>query len=110
MEGYPGCVVLVDLLTKRDFVWMHRSTGLSAIFYSLRRFPNVQKVIMGGIGFKAGGHFNGVGEFTGKTEAADRITIPHWPESAKLKIETTDKAASELAGLKFWEGEVFYHK
>lgn len=99
--------VIPDLIFKREFIWMHRSTGLGSILYSLQRFPEVNQIVVGGIGLIAGGHFNEIGEFTSKTARADQITIKHWPEKLKKNISITDKIASEISGFKNWSGEVF---
>jgi hypothetical protein len=102
--------VLLDLIRNRDFVWMHRSTGLNGVLYAAQRFPNLQQIVLGGINAQAGGHFNGVGQFTGKTAQTDQITILHWPDSAKTRVATTEENLSKLAGFSLWQGEVFYHK
>ncbi len=99
--------LIPDLLKNRECVWMHRSTGLSSILYAVARFPNVTQIIIGGINFTAGGHFNGVGQFTSKTAFADRVTIAGWPEEKKNIILTTEEDAKAISGFKIWTGETF---
>lgn len=97
---------LPDFFKKREFLWIHRSTGLGAILYSLNRFKNLSQVILGGINFTEGGHFNGVGQFTAKTAFADKVTIQSWPSELKRHILTTEEDSIEISKLGLWEGEI----
>ena len=97
-----------DLLGPRNMPWLFCSTGLSAIFYGMRRFSNAREIIATGIGLEGGTHFNGVGEFTGKSAKGERITVKYWPHKRRLSLFTTDDSMSRIGNIPKWQGEVFY--
>lgn len=96
---------LPDLLTKRDFDFLARSTCLNSIFYSLDRFKNIETIIIVGMGLQEGGHFNNLGNFTDKTAQSDRLVFKHWPSTKKAKLQTTDDKMAEIGLVKKWKGE-----
>jgi hypothetical protein len=102
--------VIPDMLRKREMVWMHRSTGLSAIMYALQQFPNAKHHILAGIGLLPGDHFNHVGQFTPKTAKADQITMQYWPQRLRSNVYTTDEVMCEHGDVPAWDGATFTTK
>jgi len=99
---------LPDLLGPRKMMWLVHSTGLSAILYGMRRFPNAREIIATGIGLEGGVNFDGVGEFKEKIAKADRMTIKHWPHKKRLSLFTTDDSMSRIGNVPKWKGELSY--
>jgi len=100
---------LLDLLGKREMEWLAQSTGLNAVFYAMKHFPDAN-IITAGIGLQPGEHFSGIGTFTNKTAKADQLTMKYWPPEKRPQVYTTDDAMHELGKVPKWEGEVFYFK
>lgn len=100
--------VLPDLLGPRNMSWLFHSTGLSAMFYGMRRFSNAKEIVVAGIGMEEGPHFKGAAEgFREKTAKADRITMKHWPHKKRLALFTTDDSMNRIGNVPKWQGETF---
>ncbi len=106
--GYFFHNLFLSLLGKGSMEWLAQSTGLNAVFYGLKHFPNAEKIITAGIGLQGGEHFNKVGEFTNKTAKADRMTMQHWPFARRPTVYTTDDVMHTLGKVPKWEGDIFY--
>ncbi len=104
---YVARYVLRDLLGKRYMQWMSRSTGMNAIFYALKQFPQTE-VIAAGIGLKSGEHFTKKGNFTEKTAAGDRITMRHWLPDKRPRLFTTEPTLVRIGNVPKWNGSLFY--
>ena len=97
---------LPDILLHRNKNWLVHSTGLDAIMYVMKQFPECT-VIAAGMSLQTAARANNKGEFTNKTALADRGTMKHWPRSRRKQVYTTDSVMSELGDVPMWEGETF---
>lgn len=95
---------LWDLLGKRQRDWLTHSTGLDAIMFAQRYFPNAE-IITAGIAPKSGEHFNQQGQFLEQTAISDRDTLRFWPKEIRPRIFTTDSVMSEVGDFPLWEGQ-----
>lgn len=104
-------VAIPDILHKKSFDWMGRSTGLNAILYTMKNIPKPRKIIVAGVGIQAedvdGQHFNGQGIFKAKTAKADRLTMKHWKDDCRREVYTTDETLHSLGGVQMWKGDTF---
>jgi hypothetical protein len=94
----------------KDMIWLHRSAGINAILYSLKRFPNAKEIVVVGIGLEPGDHFDGKGDFTKKSAKHDQVFMKFWPKKKRPRVYTTDNVLSEKGDVPKWDGSVFSQK
>lgn len=94
----------------RNRTWLNRTTGMNAVLYAMKHFPDTKEIITAGIDFNAGGHFNGLGKFLEKDALADRTIMRYWTPEYRKNVYTTDDVAHAYGNIPKWKGDVFYFK
>jgi len=101
---------LKDYFGPRSMRWSFCSSGMYAIIYAMKRFPEADKFISAGIGLQGGGHYYGIGEMRTGRAKVDRRVMKQWKRNQRSNLYTTDEAMSQLGDVPLWRGSTFYYQ
>lgn len=103
LKPYHVIEAMYDLLGPKTMNWCNCSTGIGALFYAIKRFPNANQFIIAGIGLHAGDHYYGHGKFTDIAANRDKRVMKYWNVNKRPQLYTTDDAMHKYGKVPLWK-------